>query len=558
MGPDELLTALADGEAYETEFKAEASDDNVVEAVVCLANGDGGRLYLGVADDGRVVGASPRHGDHTDPDRLAAMIANKTAPSLAVGVEVVDVPGGPVVVIDVPKPGGLVATTSGLYVRRVIDVNGQPQCLPMRPHETAARVASLGAHDLSTLPIPGLRLVDLDSDELKRLRALARSAGDRVLSDLSDLDLLTALGFVSPSSDLTLGAVLLFGSTDALAVHAPTHETAFQVLDAFEVRVNRIERAPLLKAMVDLVEAIKPYNPEEEVEDGLFRVGLPIYSEIAIRELLANALVHRDYALNGQVRAVIEDQTLSITSPGGFPDGITTANILVAPPQARSPRLAEAFKRAGLVERTGRGVNRVFRSQLALGRPEPDYGRSTRAWVEVRLRAGPADRELAAFVAQAEREGNPVSLDTLQVLHEVRREVRITSSRAADLLQVSTDEARATLNDLVERGHLEARGEGKGRTYHLTAGLYRRIGGPAGYVRTRGFDDIQQRQMVLTFVTKHGSISRAEAAELCQLSGAQASILLRRMASEGALEMTGSRRTARYQLPSASARRDDE
>lgn len=67
---------------------------------------------------------------------------------------------------------------------------------------------------------------------------------------------------------------------------------------------------------------------------------------------------------------VIENQTLAINSPGGFPDGITIGNLLAAPPQARNPRLAEAFKQAGLVERTGRGINRVFRSQLALGRPE--------------------------------------------------------------------------------------------------------------------------------------------------------------------------------------------
>lgn len=553
MSPDDLLAALADGESYEAEFKVEANDDQLVEVIVCLANGTGGRLYLGVDDAGQVKGARPRHGDRTDGDRLAAMIANKTAPAMAVGVEVVEVADGSVVVVDVPKPTGLVATTGGLYVRRAIDVNGKPQCLPMRPHETAARITSLGAQDLSTLPIPGLDLGALDANEMERLRSLARSGGDTVLSDLSDLDLLSALGFVSPTSDLTLGGVLLFGTPSALATYAPTHETAFQMIDALEVRVNRIERTPLLKAMVDLVDAIKPHNPEEEIEDGLFRLGLPAYSEVAIRELLANALVHRDYALNGQVRVVIADQTLSISSPGGFPDGITIANILAAPPQARSPRLADAFKRAGLVERTGRGVNRVFRSQLALGRPEPDYGRSTRAWVEVRLRAGPADRELAAFVAQAEREGDPLSLDTLQVLHEVRHERRITSVRAAELLQVSVDESRSILNDLVERGFLEARGERKGRTYHLTAGLYRRIGVPAEYVRTRGFDEIQQRQMVLTFVTEHGSITRSEVADLCRLSLGQASALLRRMTIEHALEMSGQRRTARYQLPTGTA-----
>ncbi|MGI8808786.1 MAG: AlbA family DNA-binding domain-containing protein [Acidimicrobiales bacterium] len=65
-----------------------------MKAVVCLA--DGGRLLLGVEDDGTVVGARPRHGDHTDGARLAALVANKTTPSVAVDMEVVHTRSGQV------------------------------------------------------------------------------------------------------------------------------------------------------------------------------------------------------------------------------------------------------------------------------------------------------------------------------------------------------------------------------------------------------------------------------------------------------------------------------
>ncbi|HEX8780884.1 MAG TPA: ATP-binding protein, partial [Nocardioides sp.] len=550
MDVDALRATLETGEDFRTEFKEHVNDDRLTEAIVCLANGDGGHLIIGVGDDGAVIGARPRHGSHTDPARVAALVANRTAPALAVIVEVIEIDGHTVIVIEVPRPSTLVATTTGLYIRRAIDVSGHPQCLPMQPHEAMARMGTLGEQDLSTLPVAGLSMDDLDPNELRRFRDLARSQGDGALGELSDHDILAALGFIAPTAELTVGAVLLFGTQGALARHAPTHETAFQVLDDLAVKVNRIERQPLIRSMIEMAEALRSYNPEEEIEAGLFRVGLPLYSDVAIRELLANALVHRDYSLNGQTRVQVEDRALSVTNPGGFPQGITIGNLLTAPPQARNPRLADAFKRAGLVERTGRGVNRVYRSQLALGRPEPDYSRSTREWVEVRLPAGPADRELAAFVAQAERSGRPVSLGTLQVLHEVRQERRITSSRAAELLQIPTDEARVALNGLVEQGYLESRGERKGRTYHLSAAVYREMGDASEYVRTRGFDDIQQRQMVITYVSEHGSISRSEAAELCQLSPAQASRLLARMAGDGDLTMTGSRRTARYVLPS--------
>ena len=420
----------------------------------------------------------------------------------------------------------------------------------MLPHEAQARTTLLGDRDLSSLPLADLSPADLDPAEFDRLRRLAGGGGDGALAELSDLDLLSALGLRSVGGDLTLGAALLFGTPDVLRAFVPTHAVVFQAIDDHDaVRANRGLHVPLLRAMVEFAEAVKPYNPEEEVDDGLFRLGLPLYSEIAVRELIANALVHRDYSTNGQVRVAVDgSQALTVSSSGGFPGGITIHNLLTAPPQARNPLIADAFKRAGLVERTGRGVNRVYRSQLALGRPRPDYSRSTRAWIEARLPAGPADRELAAFTAASARDGRPLDLRTLQVLHEVRVESRVTSGRAGELLQVGADEARSALSSLVERGLLESRGEGRGRTYHLAAELYREMGESAAYVRARGFDPIQQEQMILTYVARHGSIGRAEATELCRLAPDQASRLLRRLVRNGTLRMTGNRRTARYHV----------
>ena len=550
MQTRDLEELIAGGETYSVEFKSEANDDELAEAVVCLANGNGGWLLIGVRDDGSIKGARRRHGDSTDARRVEALVANKTSPALRVRAYVEAVDDDDVIAIRVTKPNSIVATTSGKYVRRAIDVEGKPQCLPILPHEVPARVAELGLRDLSAFPLADLSAHDLDSNELDRFRRLAEGGGDEVLATLSEVDLLSTLGFRTVDGVLTLGAALLFGTPAILQRFVPTHSTVFQALDEQNtVRANRRLRIPLIRAMVELSDALHPYNPEEEVEDGLFRLGLPLYSEIAIRELIGNALVHRDYSVNGEIRVAIEGTTLSVSNPGGFPEGITFENLLTAPPQARNPLIADAFKRAGLVERVGRGVNRIYRNQLALGRPLPDYSRSTRAWVEARLPAGPADRELAAFSAMSRREGRPLDLHALQVLHEVRAEGQITSARAGRLFHVKSAEARGILGSLVERGFLEARGRGRGRTYHLAAAFYRELGKAAAYVRTRGFDRIQQEQMVLTYVGKHGSITRSDAAELCRLKPDQASRLLRRMVGEGKLEMVGMRRTARYIRP---------
>ena len=550
MLADDLERLIGGGESYSLEFKRDINDSELTTNVVCLANGDGGLLLIGVDNDGAVIGARPRHGKATEPERLPALVANTTSPPVNVTASTVDVGGKTVIVIEVPKQTSLVSTTSGVYVRRALDVNGDAQCLPMQPHDAIARLASIGQRDLSAMPVPDATSDDLDEIEIGRFRESVRTIGDRTLAELSTEDLISALGFRTVDGDLVVGAVLMFGTEQALRRFVPTHEVAFQVLDQSSgVQANRIQRIPLVRAMTELSSAIAPFNLEEEVEHGLLRVGLPRYSDVAIRETIANALVHRNYGLMGQVRVAIENDVLSVTSPGAFPDGITIHNLLSVPPKPRNPLLADAFKRAGLVERTGRGINRVFAGQLELGRPAPDYSRSTNDWVEVRMRSGPADQELAAFIASVRsRNAGLVDLRFLQVLHEVRQERRITSDRAAEVLQVSVDEARAELNKLIEQGLLEARGERKGRSYHLASSVYEQLGEQAEYVRTRGFDTLQHEQMILTYVDRYDRISRSGVVELCQLKPAQATRLLGRMVDAGKLDMRGQKRGAYYVL----------
>jgi ATP-dependent DNA helicase RecG len=549
--PEDLVQLVERGETYTVEFKRDVNDSELTTNVVCLANGDGGVLLIGVDDDGSVIGARPRHGLSTHPERLSALVTNTTSPPVNVTASTVEIDHKTVIIIEVPKQTSLVSTTSGFYIRRALDVNGHPQCLPMQPHDAIARLASVGQRDLSAMPVLDATDDDLDELEIGRFRETVRTIGDRALAELSTNDLVSALGFRTVDGDLVMGAILMFGTEQSLRRFVPTHEVAFQALDrSGGVQVNRIQRIPLVRAMTDLSGAIASFNPEEEVEYGLLRIGLPRFSDVAIRETIANALVHRNYGLVGQVRAAIENDVLSVTSPGAFPDGITVHNLLSVPPKPRNPLLADAFKRAGLVERTGRGVNRVFASQLELGRPAPDYSRSTGDWVEVRMRSGPADQDLAAFIASVRSRGDgSVDLRFLQVLHEVRQERRITSDRAAEVLQVSIDEARAELNKLVEQGLLEARGERKGRSYHLASSVYDELGEQVQYVRTRGFDSLQHEQMVLTYVEKYNTIRRSDVVRLCQLEPAQATRLLSRMVDSEKLELRGEKRGAHYVLP---------
>lgn len=555
---DSVSRWIAGGERFDVEFKGEQrerlNDRDLVEAVVCLANGKGGTLLIGVEDDGTVTGARPRHeAGRTDPLRLQALIANNTQPPLSTTVDMAMVGGKPVLVIDVPASSRVVGTTRGTYIRRAIAGDGRPTCVPYHAHEMLAHEVDRGAVDWAAVRVGGASWEDLDPLEFERVRRLVAAAGDtadRILATLSDREVASALGLARNDGEISAGALLLFGRVQSLRRFLPTHDAAFQVLRGLEVEVNEFLPYPLFRLAEEMFTRFRVRNREEELQFGLLRVAVSTYSETAFREALSNALIHRDYTRRGAVHVQWSDEQLEISSPGGFPSGIRLDNLLVAAPHPRSPLLADAFKRTGLVERTGRGINRMFAEQLRVGRPAPDYGRTTDDQVVAILPGGPANLAMTRWVLEQEnQQGKPLSLYELQVLGELLRERRASTGDLAQVLQRTDGETRNLLTRMVERGWVQARGERKGRSWHLSAAVYRALEAPAGYVRVRGFEPLQQEQMVVQYVRAHGQITRTQAADLCALSSDQASRLLRRLTQEGKLERRGERRGAVYVRP---------
>lgn len=547
---------ISDGESLTVEFKGERrqmlSDKDLAEAAACLANGQGGTLIVGVEDDGTITGARPRNGTRTDPLRVQAVVANGTVPPLATHVFVVEVEQGHVVVVEVERVGTPVGTRQGKYTRRGLRNDGMPECVPYPLHEMLSTATSVGETDYALLRVHGATWDDLDPAEFDRFRRLAGSqAGDNLLAALSDVEIGRSLGVVVPGSQdpiPLMGALLLFGSRAALSRFVPTHEAFFQVLRGSSVEINDEVHGPLLAVAEELFSRFAAYNPEEEIDAGLVRLSLPRVPSQALREAVANALVHRDFTMMGAVRLQVTDDAVTVSSPGSFPRGIRVDNLLDNS-RPRSRILADAFKRAGVVERTGRGIPRMFESTLRVGRDAPDYSRSSSDAVVVTFPTHSADVSLARFVFEQESEqGTPFSLAGLQVLHELRRDGDLSVHEAAQVMQKAESEARNALTRMVEAGLVEARGSGRGRRYHLSAATYRSLRSDPGYVRVRGFDRIQQRQMILSYVRGHGRITRGIAAELCVIAPTAASALLRAMVDGGDLELRGERRGAHYVL----------
>ena len=541
-------------ETLTVEFKSDRKrlpDTELVEAIVCLTNTEGGELWLGVEDNGTPTGLHP---DHRLLVGLAGMVAARTSPAVIVSVSSVEAGGVTVARISVPKAQGEVSTNAGVYLRRRIKHDGTPECTPMLPHERMSRVSSFGLMDVSAQPVAGATLADFDPLERERLRqAVQQYGGDRVLLELDDEALDGALGLTARQPEgsrlPTLTGLLLVGRESALQQLVPTHEFAFQVMAQQAVRFNEFRRYPLLKAVDWLETNFRPYNPEDELQVGLFRVPVPLVDMGAFREAVANALIHRDYHRLGAVHVRLEDDALVISNPGGLVDGVTLSNLLVTEPRPRNRALADAMKRIGVVERSGRGVDTIYRGMLKFGRSAPDYTRTDMQNVVLRLPTEPADLEFRRLVVDEERRRSAeLPIDSLIALGALRQLKRLSVEELAERIQRDIASAKRTLEALTEAGFVEAHGATRGRTYMLSAAVYGAVADKAAYTRQAGFAPIQHEQMVLSYVRQHGRIKRAEAMELCRLSEWQTKQLLKRMCDAGSIVLHGSGKASSYLL----------
>lgn len=542
----------AAGESLTVEFKratrGSINHREITEAVVCLANGEGGRLLLGVENDGTITGAEDPSGGRVDQVSMRAMILNRTEPPTPALVEVVEVePDVDVVVIDVDKAPGPVGTKEGLYKRRSVQHDGTPRCVAYLPHEIISSGLSASGRDYAETSVRDATLSDLDPREFDRFRALCRTdKGDSSLASASDDDILRALRLVRPGTqEVTLGAILLLGTADALARYVPTAEVLLQELRGTSLVTNEQIRAPLFKTAERVRELLAVRNSEQEILVGIQRIGIPRLPDGIVREVVANALVHRDYSELGPIRVQLSDDDLRVTSTGGLPAGITLANLLDES-RPRSVILADAFKRAGIVDRNGRGVREIYLGLLRSGRSGPDYSATNDKLVTVVIPTSDADIEIVRFVIGHDQQaGRPLTIGQLQILHELKAVHDTTASEISDVLHVPEVKSREVLARLGEMGLVEPRGTGRGRRYFLTAAFYRSADANA-YVRLQDTEPLQQEQMIINYVEKFGSITRGKAAELCRLSPQQARAVLKRLTEEGELKLTGERRGARY------------
>lgn len=522
----------------------------IFETIVGFANSKGGTLYIGVEDDGTATGV---HSSHTDVVGLSAAIANHTIPPQSVRVDFIDFGDKRVVTVEVASSPSIVSTASGKTLRRRIQHDGTPETVPMYPHEFTIRLSSLSLLDYSSQTVAEATTDDFDPLERERLRSVIRMyKGEAALLELSDEELDKALQFVKKTDGKiipTITGLLVIGKADSINRLVPTAGLAFQVLSGSEVKLNESINKPILAAFDVLQEYMKAWNPEQETEVGLFRLSIPDFDHRAFREAVVNAFSYRDYSILQRIRIQIDDDGLTITSPGGFAEGVSPDNLLTTEPRSRNPALADALKRIGLAERTGRGIDRIFEGSLFYGRPLPDYSGSDPTAVRLFISKSNPDKVFTKLISEAiNNKKVQLNVFSMMILNYLRSERRADIHSIEENTGVEKSRIRTSIERLVEAGYVEASGIGRGRTYLLSSKVYKAMNNTKAYVRQTDIDKIRYPELVLKLAREKGTVTRSDVVELLHITAPQAYRLLKKLVEQGSLIMKGTKSTAVYQV----------
>jgi ATP-dependent DNA helicase RecG len=372
MELEELRQLVAQGESERLEFKRTTGElKDGMSGICAMLNGDGGRVLFGVTPSGKISGQDVT--DNTLQD--VAREIRKLEPQAHIQQTLVTVADTrQVIVLETTLAPNGPYTYDGRPYKRV-----GPTTTRMTKSEyedrLLARTNALNRWENQVAD--GCTIDDLDTSEIERTLQTGVAAGRLETTVTSAADALDRF-HLRVDGQVLRAAVVLFGREMLpyypqcglrLARFKGTTKTEF--LDQRQLHGH----AFLLLEEADLF--IRRHLPVAgRIEPGVMeRQDEPVYPPLALREALVNALCHRDYAIpGGAVNVAIFDDRLEIVSSGLLPPGITIDDLKrehVSRP--RNPLIAEVFYRRGLIERWGRGTQKIVELCVAAGQPEPEF-----------------------------------------------------------------------------------------------------------------------------------------------------------------------------------------
>lgn len=467
-------------ESEAVEFKKSiAEKEEAGKTLAGMANKNGGTVYFGIDNAGKLIGIyEVKEKTITE---IAHYFGDNIEPKLYPKIEVENVSGNEIVKVSVDKSSLPYHTFKGVPYIRV-----GPTTRKMSQDEYQRRLVYYKStnKDYSSTKIPESSLEDVSTEAMIELRTLLKTSGRYKLNidKLTDSQLLKDL-LLYRDEKLTVAAVVLLGTEEALTKHLPYSEVRFGFKTSDQEIRNQdteIYKGGYLTYYKQIWDKINSRNLTLSIPFQMRLLDKKAFDEVSIREAVNNAIVHRDYLLPSSVFIIQYPTKIYITSPGGFPEGITAENI-INESKPRNKLIADILFKCELVEQFGNGVNLMYKNQLSLGKLPPNYSNSDENQVQLILDGTIQDIEFAKYVLRvAEEKNKELSDSELIILNRVNNNSKISDDQIND--------------NLISMGLIERIGRDK---YILSKQFYQDTNKEWEYTKRKGLSRNRNKELIL-------------------------------------------------------------
>lgn len=429
--------------------------DDIKKEIIAFANCDGGKLYIGVRDDGTVIGLD-------NADSVSLQISNMVRDSIKPDItmflhyETIVENGKNVVVVDIQR-----GTDRPYYLAKK----------GMRPEGVYVRqgYSSVPATDTAIRRM----IKETDGDRFEAMRCLNQDLTFEATKkefELRKTDFgaqqMRTLKLIDQDGLYSNLALLLSDQcvhTIKVAVFQGTDQTIFKDRREFT--------GSLMQQMNEVYDFIDFRNQTRATIEKLYRVDVRDYPEVAVREALLNLLVHRDYSFSASAFISIYEDRIEFVSIGGLMPGIDLEDVMVGISVCRNQDLANVFYRLHLIEAYGTGMGKIMKAYESM-QVKPVIETTKNAF-KIILPNINAKYETEKATVKT-KSGTPVTVHTEKklsdeeekILEYARKHGAITRNDVIGLLEVSASTAARVIRKMVKTNLLEQKG--KARNTHYT------------------------------------------------------------------------------------------
>jgi len=359
---------IAQGEGSKVEFKRDIpSKSDLAKEMTSFANSDGGWIIFGVDDSGNIVGfKAPADFE----EWLMNLAENGIQPPIVPLVQSFETDNKTIVVVEIRK--GPHRPYKPFYIRRGSTKREASREEMRRLYQESEAIS----YDYT--PLGGSSLGDIDLEKFNRYLQL--TTGQRAEDFPIALEnLLINKGILTKRNDgclVTLAGLLLFGKSPQQFVSQSQISCArFKGTTVGDDFIDRKDFDGTLDAIIDAAVAFVERNSATQGKIGsVRRIDIPEYHPRVVRELIINAVVHRDYSIHGsRIRIFIFDDRLEIASPGGLPNTVNYDLLFVGIHYTRNDLIFSMLQSIGYGERLGTGIPKALDISRRESYPEPQF-----------------------------------------------------------------------------------------------------------------------------------------------------------------------------------------